>query len=169
MNKNINAIIKPIKIKGDILNYRMYMNYWGTDYCFLFETEEQAEKAKQFQRRTSNIKGATYTNTYGIIEKKSNIDTILGYVTGLNNIKESIIDIAKTCKNEKIQSNFSVYLNNKEYNIITKNIENKNNLYDVDYEELYKLNLIIDELANNKDLFDQKTDENDKSLIIIHH
>lgn len=165
-NKKVNAFIEPIKVKGDILNYRMYMNYDGIDYCFLQNNQEALNTASSIQRKlTCDIKEATFTDSYGIASKKRTDNSVIGYVTGLSNISKAVIGIASACKDLDVQADFTIHLNNEEYKMVRETseltAEDKRNTVidgtkDIDFEEFFRLDMDMEELYQNNDLLDQK-------------
>lgn len=164
--RKVNAFIEPIKVKGDILNYRMYMNYNGIDYCFVNTNKDVANFASYLQRKLPcKLKEATFTDSYGIASKNRTDSSIIGYVTGLSNISEAIIGIAEACTNLDIQADLTMHLNNQEYKIVrkTSEIESEtrvNTILDgnkgIDFDELLRLDLDMEALSQNKNLLDQK-------------
>ena len=165
-NEKVNAFIEPIKVNGEILNYRMYMNYNGIDYCFLNTNQEAANFASYFQRKLPcEIEGATFTDPYGLAGKICKEDSIVGYITGLDNIADSLIGLSGSCTNLDIQADLTVHLNGKAYKIVRNidDIEDKDSIIlpidgkkVIDFNELLDLDLVIEELNKNENLIDKK-------------
>lgn len=164
--RKVNAFIEPIRVKGDILNYRMYMNYNDVAYCFVNTNQDVAHFAAYFQRKLPcDIKGTTFTDQYGIAGKVCKEDSIVGYVTGLENISNSLIGLSGSCTNLDIQADLTVHLNGKEYKIVRNidEIKDKESIIlpidgkkGIDFDELLNLDLILEELNKNENLIDKK-------------
>lgn len=165
-NKIVSASIEPIKVNGQVLNYRMYMKYNGVDFCFLNSNPEDHTFASEVKSEMScETDGITYTDGYGLIAEKDNHNSTIGYVTGINNITNSLVGMAVACKSLKIQSDLSVHFNDEDYRIVRDTneltAEAKRNTItlgtkDFDAEEFFRLDHDIREVTENMSLLDQK-------------
>ena len=128
-NKNtINTYIEPIKVGGDIYDYRMYMNYNDYDYCFLWNDDNAHKLAINIKKGMPCFAlETTFTDQYGIINKKDNANSFVGYVTGTDNIDDSIVPIIHACMNPDIQADLTYHLNGKDYPIV-RDIDHKDYL-----------------------------------------
>lgn len=150
MNKNkVDAYIEPIKVNSSILNYRMYMQYNDLDYCFLSKDSETASFASYFKRKMGHLTDEVMlTDKYGIISKNDNLESVVAYITGIENIDNSIIPLITTCMNLDIQSDFTVHMGKKDYPLV-RDIDNKkytstNDLSKKGYDNEGLLNLSLE-------------------------
>ena len=119
MKRKIDAYIEPIKINGEILNYRMYMHYNDVEYCFLSYNDEAANFASYFKRKLlCSSREMMFTDKYGIISRKDDFDSVLACVTGVEDIDRSIISIMNACMNLDIQSDLTYHLNGESYPLV---------------------------------------------------
>ena len=161
--KTVDAYIEPIKVNSSILDYRMYMQYNGLDYCFLSNDNETASFASYFKRKMGHFtKETMLTDKYGIMTKNDNFDSVVAYITGIDNINDSIVPLITTCKNLDIQSDLTVHIGEKDYPLV-RSVDNKKYISN-DYlskkglndDELLNLSLEIDNL---KSLLDENNIE----------
>lgn len=160
MNKRtVDAYIEPIKVNSNILNYRMYMQYNGLDFCFLSNDSETANFASYFKRKMGHFtKETMLTDKYGIMTKNDNFDSVVAYITGIDNIDSSISSLIVTSMNLDIQSDLTVHIGEKDYPLV-RDVDNKKYTYNdnlskkgYDDDVLLNLSLEIDNLKSKLDV-----------------
>lgn len=159
-NNIVDTYIKPIKVNGSILSYRMYMQYNGLDYCFLNDDSKTASFASYFKRKMGSFNDETMiTDKYGIMTNSDSFDSVVAYITGIDNINESIVPLITTCMNLDIQSDLTIHIGEKDYPLV-RNVDNEKytsinylSKKGLDDDELLNLSLEIDKL---KSLLDEE-------------
>ena len=123
--RKIDAYIEPIKLYGDIINYRMYMHYNDIDYCFLHQDKEANDLASSFRKKLLHgNEEMMFTDKYGIGTKNNDSESVLGYVTGINDIDKSIVNIISACMDPDVQADLTVHLKGRNYPLVQE-IDNK--------------------------------------------
>ena len=152
MNKNskIDAYIKPmLHEENNRRYYKMYFVYNDIEYCYLFQNPEALNVATSFRKVIPNLEGVTYTDQYGLYGNK---DTVLGTITELDNIKNSIIHITRACLNSKVPTDLTIHQKGISYDIVrdldnTKYITNNEKSNGKGYN-LEKLQQLLDDIKN---------------------
>ena len=135
----ISAVIQPMKFEeGNRDFYKMYFSYNDIDYCFLSEHPRELEIAMNLKDELPYIDGITCTDEFGI---SNGDDKVVATISGLDNIQDAIPCIAIACSGSSIPTDLSIYLEEKEYQLINHNNDKGTNI-DTLYELLKDVNEI---------------------------
>lgn len=118
MSKKVDAYIEEEYVNGEV-NYNMWLHYNDVEFCFLYANPEAAAFASYFKNKLySNDDGFTFTDSHGSTTSRSDYDSVLASVKGLDNIDRALMPIIGASTNLDIESDLIVHLNGEEFKLV---------------------------------------------------
>lgn len=121
-NNKIDAYIEEFNDSTGNVDYKLYFEYNGLDSGIIHKDAQARNLAINFKWKylNSNSKplNHTYTDDHGWAKEKTEITSILSSVKGIKEIDEAIVGLVVASVHPEINSDLTIHLNDKEYNLV---------------------------------------------------